>query len=164
MAHVYMTTSEHGLAADIARELLDEGVAAARIRVFSAHPEEAPKLPVALVRYRSPASAMLLGGGVGAALGALVGMPLLVFGGFGLAPMLVIVVAGAVGGAVLRLWFGHGLSGELYRLDAALRRGEAVVVLDVDDGRVGEVERKVKSRHPEVSVLGTDPEGTPPFP
>jgi hypothetical protein len=76
----------------------------------------------------------------------------------------VIVVAAAVLGALLRLWFGHGLGGELYRLDAALSRGEAVLVLEVDNGRIGEVERGVKSRHPEVSVLGTDPEGTPPFP
>jgi len=64
------------------------------------------------------------------------------------APLLVLIMAGAAGGAVLRLWKGNGPGGELYRLDEALGRGETVMVLDVDDGRISAVESKVNSRHP----------------
>jgi hypothetical protein len=101
---------------------------------------------------------------VGALIGALVGLPLLGLGGIGVAPLLVLMVTGGAGGAVFRMWIGNGASGDLFRLEDAFKRGEGVMVLEVDDGRVGELENQVKSRHPDVSVLGTDPQGTPPFP
>jgi hypothetical protein len=164
MAHVYITTLKKGLMEELAGELLGDGVAAGRIRVVSAYPERVPRLPVKLIRYRSPASSAMVGAALGAVAGALLGMPLLAFGVFAIAPLLVIVVVAATAGAVFRLWFATSPSGEIYRLDEALRSGEDVMVLDIEEGRIGELERKVKSRHPEVAVLGTDPGGTPPFP
>jgi hypothetical protein len=121
-------------------------------------------MPVEVNRYRSPAASILVGAIVGALLAALVGIPLFQLGGAGIAALLVLIVVGGGGGAVFRLWIGNGPGGQLYRLDDALQRGEAVIVVEVDDGRVEEVEHRVKSRHPDVSVLGTDPRGVPPFP
>jgi hypothetical protein len=164
MDHVFVTAPEPRLIAMIAQELLGDGMAAERIQVFSARPEQGSKLPVQVLRYRPPASAMMVGGLVGAAVGVLVGMPLLMLGAFAIAPVLVIAVLGAVGGAVYRLWFGQSLGGELYRLNDVLRRGASVMVIEVETTRIGELEHRVKTRHPQVSVLGTDVGGTPPFP
>jgi len=164
MALVYMTAPEQEVTGEIAAELIGEGIPEDRIHVYSVRPKGSAALPVEVARYRSPSGSILLGGVVGALIGALLGLPLLGLGGFGIAPLLVLMVAAGAGGAVFRLWIGKGPGGELYQLEDALKRGETVMVLEIDDGRVGEVESKVKSRHPEVSVLGTDPQGTPPFP
>lgn len=164
MALVYITALEHEDTAEIATELLGDGMPAERIHLYSTHPRQIPPSPVKVNRYRSPRSSVISGGAMGALLGALVGLPLLGLGALGAAPLLVLIVAGAAAGAVLRLWKGNGPGGELYRLDDALGRGETVMVLDVDDGGISAVESKVKSRHPGVAVLGTDPQGTPPFP
>jgi hypothetical protein len=164
MAQVYMTAPEQAVTGEIAAEFIGEGIPEDRIHIYSTRPNGDAPLPVALTRYRSPTDSILLGGGVSALIGALLGLPLLGLGGFGVAPLLVLMIAAGAAGAVLRLWIRKGPAGELYQLEDALNRGETVMVLEVDDGRVGEVERKVKIRHPEVSVLGTDPQGTPPFP
>lgn len=164
MSQVYMSSSRQGVTGEVARELLNEGVSPGHIRIYSARPAQAGDLPVPITRYRSPGKSMAYRALAGAAVGALVGLPLLMLGGFGIAPLLVLALAGALAGGVFRQWFGNGTQPDLYRLDGALQRGETVMVLDVDKARVGELERKVKARHPEVAVLGTDPEGTPPFP
>lgn len=164
MAMVYMTVPHSRVAAQIATELMEDGMPGDRIQVYSARRNLTTPMPVKVTRYRSPGSAMAIGGLIGGAIGALVGLPLLALGGVGIAPLLVLFVAGGLGGAVFRLWIGNGFGREIYHLEDALNRGEGVVVLEVDDGRVGEVESRIKSRHPDVSVLGTDPQGTPPFP
>jgi len=164
MTHVYLTVNQKEVTGEIASELLGDGIPEGRIHIFSPRPDETPSMPVQVNRYRSPTGSLLTGAMVGALISALVGIPLLWLGSAGIAPLLVLLVVGAGGGAVFRLWIGKGPGGELYRLDDALRRGETVLVVDVDDGWVDEVERRVKSRHPNVSVLGTDPRGVPPFP
>ena len=164
MTLIYMTATEQDVTREIATELLGDGIPKGRIHIYSPRPEEAPPMPVEVNRYRSPAASILVGAIVGALLAALVGIPLVQLGGAGIAPLLVLIVVGGGGGAVFRLWIGNGPGGQLYRLDDALQRGEAVIVVEVDDGRVEEVEHRVKSRHPDVSVLGTDPRGVPPFP
>jgi hypothetical protein len=157
--------SEHpGLIGRIARELVEEGVEAGRIRLFSARPERAPALPVKVTRYRSAAANMAYGTLLGALAGAVIGLPLLLSGRLGLAPVLMIVVATGAGGALSRLWFGHGLGGELSHLDGALRQGLMVMVLDVEKARLAELEHMVSTRYPRVAVLGTGADGTPPFP
>ncbi|WP_164652394.1 hypothetical protein [Thiorhodococcus mannitoliphagus] len=47
---------------------------------------------------------------------------------------------------------------------AALRSGELLLVLELDHRDIGRVEDRIKARHPEVAVLGTDAAGTTPFP
>ena len=159
-----MMSDDPDVLALVARELVSDGLDAGRMRVFSAQPEQAPELPVKLVRYRSPPANMAYGTLLGAAAGAVLGLPLMLFGGVGVASLLAIIVTVAAGGALSRLWFGHGLGGALFRLDAALRQGQLLMVIELDRARVAEVEQAITSRHSQVAVLGTDIEGTPPFP
>ena len=164
MTLIYMTAIEQGVTREIATELLGDGIPKERIHVYNPRPEEAPPMPITVNRYRSPTASIIVGAIVGALIGALIGVPLLPLGAAGVAALLALIVVGGGGGAVFRLWIGSGPGGELYRLDDALRRGESVIVIEVDDGQVEQVENTVKSRHPDVSVLGTDPRGVPPFP
>lgn len=164
MPQVYMSVPRAGVPGEVARELLGDGLSPAQIRIYSARPRTEEDAPVPVTRYHSPSSAMARGVLGGALVGALVGLPLLMLGAFGLAPLLVLMLAGALGGGLFRQWLGSGSEQEVYRLDGALRRGETVMVLEVEKARVDDLERRVKARHPEVAVLGTDPEGTPPFP
>lgn len=164
MAYLYITTSEDRLIGPMVDELVGDRLAVtSQIRVFSMHPDSLPPVAAKTIRYRPPAANMVYGALIGLSLGLLIGL-LLMLAGFGAIPVLVLMVALAVGGALSRLWFGHGLAGELYRLDDAMRHGNTVMVVDVDRNRVAEIETNVKQRHPEVAVLGTDAEGTPPFP
>jgi hypothetical protein len=163
MANLFVTTSEYDRLDDVVDELLREDVKPPQIRVFSMSPERLRGLAVKVVRYRPPAANIVYGATLGVAVAVVVGL-LLMLAGFGVAPVLVLVIAFAIGGALSRLWFGHGLAGELYRLDDAMRHGNAVMVLDVEQGRVAPLQRDLSRRHPELSVLGIDAEGTPPFP
>jgi hypothetical protein len=134
------------------------------MRVFSARPEQIGDLPAKPIRYRSPAANMAFGALLGAVAGVLSAALLVSIGGFGVVPSLAVLLAVAVGGGLVRLRFGHGLGGALYRLDAAFRQGQAVMVIELDEAQASAVEHGIASRHPEVAVLGTDIEGTPPFP
>jgi len=107
---------------------------------------------------------MGLGAVTGLIVATFVGVPLLALGGLGIAPMLVLMVVGGLGGAVYKLWVGNGPAGELYRLEEAFKRDETVMVIETDTDRINDLENKINSRHPDVFVLGTDPQGTPPFP
>lgn len=164
MMQVYVSVPRQGVPSQVARELMGDGVAPDRIRIYSARPAREPDPPVPVTRYRSPATAMARGAGAGALIGGLAGLPLLLLGAFGLAPLLVLILAGGLVGALYRQWLGSAPGAEIYRLDRALRRGDTVMVVEVERARVGELERRVKARHPDVAVLGTDPDGTPPFP
>jgi hypothetical protein len=163
LASLFVAAPEPVRTGQLVRELLDDGVAASRIRVVTMHPERLPDLPAKVVRYRSPLAATVRGAALGA-LGGVAAGALLATAGFGVAPALVLVIAFAIGGALFCLWFGHGLAGELYRLDDAIRDGEVVLVLEVEDGHSAEIGRLIKRRHPDVAVLGADAGGTPPFP
>ena len=163
VALLYVTTSDYGLLGGAIQELRREGLQPGQIRVYSTRPEQIAGMPASTTRYRPPAANTAFGAAVGALVGLVAGVVLLLFG-FGTAPMLVLILALAIGGALSRRWFGHGLSGELYRLDSVLRAGHAVMVLEVDDARAAELKRSLAQRHPELAVLGTDAEGTPPFP
>jgi hypothetical protein len=160
MTRVYLATPQREVTARFTTELIDDGVPEENIHIFSYHPEPTPAMPVQIARYRSPSSAMLVGGAIGVVLGTLIGLPFLTLGSLGLAPLLVLMVTFGIGGAVIRLWMGSGPAGELYRLDDALKRGETVMVLELDDGELDQVERSIKHRHPELSLLNTERNGT----
>lgn len=164
MKLIYMTTIEQGVTREVASELLGDGITEDRIHIYSSRPEEVSPIPVEVKRYRSPTGSVVVGAVLGAFIGVLAGIPVLELGSAAIGPLLVLIVVGGAGGVFFRLWVGKGPGGELYRLDDVLRRGETVMMIEVDDARVDEVEKRVKSRHPDVSVLGTDPRGVPPFP
>lgn len=164
MAHLFVTTSQYDLVGEVVDGLVrDDGLSPAQVQVFSMHPERLRRLAAKAVRYRPPAVNIVYGATLGALNGLLLGV-LLMLTGFGATPILVLMIAFGIGGAMSRLWFGHGLAGELYRLDDAMRHGSAVIVLQVDEGRIPALEQGLKQRHPALGVLGTDAEGTPPFP
>lgn len=159
MTRVYLATPQREVTARFTTELVDKGVPEENIHIFSSRPQQTPAMPVWIARYHSPSSAMCMGGSIGTILGTLIGLPFLSLGSLGLAPLLVLMVTFGIGGAVFRLWMGSGPAGELYRLDDALKRGETVMVLELDDGELDQVERSVKQRHPELSLLSTDRNG-----
>jgi hypothetical protein len=158
MTRVYLTAPQQEITARFTNELMDKGVPDDRIHLYSSSPQRHPDLPVAIERYQTPNEAMAYGGVIGTLLGSLVGLPLLGLGTLGIAPLLVVMVAFGIGGAVVRLWMGSGPAGELYRLDDALKRGETVLVLELDDRELEQVEQSVKQRHPELSMMSTDAE------
>jgi hypothetical protein len=163
MSHLYVTTADYGLLREVVDELQSQGLTARQIRIYSTRPESLEGVAATTARYRPPAANAAFGAAVGAVAGLVLGLLLLLFG-FGTGPVLLLIAALGIGGALSRRWFGHGLSGELYRLDSVMRAGHAVMVLDVDNGRMAELKRSLAQRHPELAVLGTDAEGTPPFP
>jgi hypothetical protein len=163
MSYLYVTTAEYGLLGEVVAELRGQGLAAGQIRIFSTQPERFEGMAATTARYRPPAANAAFGAAVGALAGLGLGLLLMLFG-FGIAPVLLLIAALGIGGALSRRWFGHGLSGELYRLDSVMRAGHAVMVLDVDNGQAAELKSSLAQRHPELAVLGTDTDGTPPFP
>ena len=167
MRHVYVTVPNPEHTEAVVRELLNEGVKAERIRVFVMQPLQQPSLPVAVSRYRPPRAVMLRGGLVGGSLGVFLLLSMsaagLTAGGPGGALMLVLYgLAGALVGMMVGSWGDR--SREVRDLEDALLRGEAVMVVGLEAEEVGRVERQLKSAHPELLILGTDPSGTPPFP
>jgi hypothetical protein len=99
------------------------------------------------------------GGLLGTLLGGLIGLPFLSLGGLGIAPWLVLMVTFGIGGAVVRLWMDEGPAGERYYLDDALRRGETLVMLELDDRELDQIEYRVKKHHPELTLLSADRDG-----
>jgi len=164
MAYLFLMLEQPALVGPVTGQLLDAGVVPEKVRIFSTRPSELPEVPFASRRYRSPMANMAYGALGGALVGALVGLALLAATGLGPLALLALVLALGIGSALSRYWYGHGISGDLYGLDDALQRGATVVVVDAERHRAVEMGRAVKNRHPEVAVLGTDTEGTPPFP
>ena len=162
MACLYLTTPEYELVDDLVEEVLRGGLASSRLKVYSIHPERLRGLSVKPLRYRPPEADIVLGAAAGAGAGLLAGLALILIG-FGAIPMLALVIAFGVVGVLLRLWAGHGLAGELYRLDDAIRQGDVVMVLEVDDERARSIGQGLKARHPRLAVLGTHTEGAPPL-
>lgn len=167
MRRLYVTVPKPELTETVVEELLNEGVKAERIRLFVMQALKQPSLPVAVSRYLPSRSAMLRGGLVGGVAGVLLLLSMiaagLTAGGWGAVLMLLLYgLAGALLGMMLALWGSRGR--EVRELEDALLRGEAVMVVGLEAGEVGRVERQLKSAHPELLILGTDPSGTPPFP
>ena len=164
MAHLYLMVDDPKLVAAVAGQLLDMGVPLEQVRLFSTRPGRLPEVPVSSHRYRSPRANLWFGAFVGAAIGLAAGWVSLLLTEVDLLLLPFVVGAFAVGGALSRRWYGHGMSGELYGLDDALRRGAAVLVVDAEPHRATQIGRAVKERHRQVAVLGADTGGTPPFP
>jgi hypothetical protein len=163
MEQIYMMSQERSLIPQIADELISEGMDASRMHIYALEPKQLSAMPVKVSRYLTPATVMTLGAAIGILAGAVIWL-LLMMDGYNYVPMLFIAMVMGAGGAISGLWFGHGLNGDLYRLNAVLLSGEVVMVVDVERPFVGQLEQDIVRRHPEVSVLGMDTEGTPPFP
>lgn len=161
---VFIASQDARVTADIAAELIRDGVDPDRVVVYSVSPDRTLSWPVRLVRYRSPGWAEAIGALAGAVIGVVIGLPLLLLAVLGAASVVVLVLLLALGGAVFRRWLTDGTDPALRPLAVRLNQGQLVLVADLVEGRIGEMERRIKARHPDVAVLGTEAEGTPPFP
>jgi hypothetical protein len=140
-------------------ELLEDGIASAQIRAYgNSRPAH---LPVTGIPWRSEPRAAL----EGAALGAGVMFILVLFAGIANAASgLLLVLLGAAGGGGWWLLHNRRRMAPVAAQSQALRDGELLLAVDVDDADVGEFERRINARHPEMLVLGADAAGSPPFP
>lgn len=161
---VFLASHDASVMADVAAELIRDGVDPDRVVVYSVNPDRTLSWPVRLVRYRSPGWAEAIGAVAGAVIGVVVGLPLLLLGVLWAASAVVLVLLLALGGAVFPQWLAVGADPALRPLEVRLNQGQLVLVADLVEGRIGEMERRIKARHPDVAVLGTEAEGTPPFP
>jgi hypothetical protein len=79
-----------------------------------------------------------------------------------------VLLASALAGAGVGAWLG-GMVGmnvgntRLQAFEAAIERGELLILVDVPFAKVDEITERVKSRHPEAELEGTEPT-VPPFP
>jgi hypothetical protein len=144
----------------LVRELLELGTPAERLQVVGRRlPAD---LPVAARRWQPPA----VGVAVPALIGA-IGLPVLgalLFSAMEALSILMLALLGAALGAGWQLTRSTGSKDPLTAQRDALRRGELIIIADLDDAEVRRVETQIAERHPEVLLLGPDPAGSPPFP
>jgi hypothetical protein len=151
--------------AEQARRLVDEARGAAvppeRIRIHAARP---PDLPVTRIRYRTPGEAIGQGALVGGGTLSALALSLVALGYAGPLGFALLAALGATVGATWSQQRNEAANRAVAPQFAALERGELLMVLALDDDEVRRIEQRIATRHPEVSILGSDPAGSPPFP
>ncbi|WP_058558263.1 hypothetical protein [Thiohalocapsa sp. ML1] len=141
-------------------ELLSEGFSADRLHVYGNNLPQG--LRVEATRWRSTPTAVLPGAVIGAV--ALPILWLLLFQTPSQTMALLLAIVGGLAGGAWSLRRERHVQTPLSAQRQALTRGELLIAAKVDDERVGEVERQISERHPEMLMLGPDPAGSPPFP
>jgi len=110
----------------------------------------------------------MLGAGIGAATGVLAAYQLDAIIAQFIGTPAAVVVALAAGGAVLGAWFASMIgssapSRRLRRFEAAMARGEYLLMVDVPNTRIEEIEALLERRHPAGHFEGLEP-NVPAFP
>ncbi|MFD2110380.1 hypothetical protein ACFSJC_00820 [Thiorhodococcus fuscus] len=159
---IYLKAPEFVKVRQLIDELLGEGLEPASISAHAARKPRGDDLPVELIVHRTWERALIDGGVLGALFASPITAALWLIGD-GLLGVLVLVLGAGVGGAFAALR-ARIANRDIAPQFAALRRGELLIVATVDHAAIGGIEDRIKERHPEVVVLGTDPAGTPPFP
>ncbi|WP_200333301.1 hypothetical protein [Thiocystis violacea] len=162
MTNIYLRARTFGKVRRLIDELLGEGVEPARICVHAAGKPREADLAVTLIIHRTWARALVEGGILGALFASPITAALWLIGDVPFAVSVFVLGAG-VGGvfAALRARIANRDIAPQFN---ALRRGELLLVLAGDHAAIGAIQDRIKARHPEVAVLGSDPAGTPPFP
>lgn len=162
MNRIYLKARAFEKVRQLIDELLDERVEPGQILVHAAEKPRGADLPVTLIIHRTLAQASIEGGALGALFASPVSVALWLVGDTVLGVLALILGAG-VGGVFTAL---RALSANrsIAPQSEALRRGELLLVVTVDHAAIGPVQDRIKARHPEVAVLGSDPAGTPQFP
>ena len=146
--------------AHVVDDLIRLGVQPERLRLYG---RRIPKpLGVRVVQWRPAATTLVPAALAGAAVAVLLGA--LVLGGVELVSTLSLAVLGAASGALWQRYQRERTLAPLGPQRDALRRGELVIVAEVDDTELAQLEAQLAERHPEVLLLGPDPAGSPPFP
>ena len=157
---IYIRARNPDNGARVVEELLALGIPRERLEVHGRHIPAGVSVPAK--RWRAPAATLLPATLVGAVALPLLGALLLA--GSDVRTLLLLALLGAGAGVV---WARNRLQATHEQFGAqqqALRRGELMIVADVDQADVQRVENHIATRHPEVLVLGPDPGGSPPFP
>ncbi|TVQ85029.1 MAG: hypothetical protein EA400_16595 [Chromatiaceae bacterium] len=157
---IYIRARDPDNGARVLDELLTLGVPRNRLEVYG---RQIPAgLRVRARRWRN-AAATLQGA---AALGAIT-LPLLgILIMRGMAPVsgLLLALLGAVVGVLSAQAFLHRTQAALGPQQESLRRGDLMIVANLDRSEMQRVEAHITKHHPEILLLGRDPAGSPPFP
>lgn len=168
MRRIYFLVPDIGITRKIVDELLLARVEERHIHVLTRRGTPLEDLPEASFLQKTdfvPAleQGLALGGATGLLAGlAAVALPTgLVLGG---GAVLAISLLGAGLGAWASSMIGAGVgSRRLKEFEAAIERGELLVMVDVPRERVETIEAAIRKHHPEAECAGTDPT-IPPFP
>jgi len=144
----------------VADELISLGIPRDRVHVYARRIPAG--LPVQTTRWRSRDQTRMAAAVVGA-----VSLPLLVgllLGGSDAVTTLVLALLGAAAGLLSARAWSRRAHVDFGIQEEALKRGELMIVAELDQSKVQDIETRIAERHPEVMVLGSDPAGSPPFP
>ncbi len=141
-------------------ELLTLGVPQSRFEVYG---RQIPAgLPVRARRWRNTATTLPAAAALGAMTLPLLGM--LSMGGMTPVSGLLLALLGALVGVLAAQALLRSTQADLGPQQEALRRGDLIIVANLDPSDMERVEAHISERHPEILLLGRDPSGSPPFP
>lgn len=114
---------------------------------------------------RAAETGLVIGGGSGALLGAVVAV---VYPVFGSSPQWGLIAVLAILGALVGAWASSMIgvstpSQRLKRFEPAIEQGKILLMVDVPRGRVEEIEARLEKLHPEAQLEGVEPD-IPAFP
>ncbi|ROO25232.1 membrane protein [Salinisphaera orenii MK-B5] len=108
------------------------------------------------------------GAAAGGVTGVLAGLAAMAFPPAGIAVGGGMVAATGLGGAGFGAWVSSMIgirhnNAKVEQYEQAIRDGRVLMMVDVDDGRVDEIQNVVRDNHPDARIEGTDPH-KPAFP
>jgi hypothetical protein len=157
---IYIRARNPDNGARLVRDLLELGMDADRLQVVGRRLPAG--LPVTAKRWRPPAVNLAVPVLIGAV--ALPVLGVLLFTTAEPASLLMLALLGAALGAGWQLSRRPQAREPLAAQADALRRGELMIIADLEKPDVHRIEEQIAERHPEVLLLGPDPAGSPPFP
>lgn len=163
MRTIYFLTPDHDCARAIVDDLRASGVEEKHISVLAKRQEPLDDLPEPAASEKSDLiPALQRGAGIGGAIGLFAGLASVAF-----PPAGIVLGGGAVllttaGGAALGAWMSSliGISvpnTQLEKFEAAIERGEILMLVEVDGQRVEEIKTLVEKHHPGAEFEGVEP-------
>jgi len=161
MRRIYFLVPNIEMTHKIVDELHYEEIEDRHIHILANRDTSLQDLPEAGVTIKTDfISAIERGAALGGTTGLLAGMVSLRFAGFALAggALLGILLAGATIGSLM-----SGLSGlaignsRLKKFEAAIEKGEFLLLIDIPKNRINEVSDAIKKHHPEAEFDGIEP-------
>ena len=163
MKRIYFLLPDVKTTRKVVRELLLARVEERRIHVIAKEGVSLEDLPEATLREKSDfIPALERGLAIGGATGILAGVVAVTFPPAGLVLGGGAVLTTALLGAGMGAWLSSMIGADtpntrLTRFEAAVERGQVLMLVDVPKIRVEEIEHLVKKHHPEADVKGTEP-------
>ncbi|TKC83912.1 DUF1269 domain-containing protein [Trinickia terrae] len=163
MRRIYFLLPSVPSAKSIIDELLIKRVEWRHIHVLARPGIPLEDLPECTLAQRSDLlPALARGTAAGGATGALAGLVAMAFPPAGLTIAGGVVVLMTLASAGFGAWAASMIGVDvpntrLKRFEAAIEKGELLMMVDVPKARVEEIEALVKSHHPEADIEGTDP-------